>query len=74
VSFGRVDVDQARGFDLTARPMMDLYHVGSFVQTEHGVQGDVYIRDSQTIVIRNFSYDGRVRIQIHELSISCKSI
>ena len=60
VSFGRVDADEARGFDLPDRPILDMEYVGPFVDTEHSVAGDVYIRDSETLVIRDFSFDGRV--------------
>ncbi len=43
VSFGRVDLDEAREAPLINRPMLDLLYIGSFLQTEHGVNGDVYI-------------------------------
>lgn len=60
MSFGRVDADEARGFKLPDRPILDLQYAGPFVDTEHSVGGDVYIRDSETLVIRDFSFDGRV--------------
>ena len=60
MSFGRVDADEARGFKLTDRPLLDLQYVGPFEKAEHAVAGDVYIRDSETLVIRDFNFDGRV--------------
>ena len=60
VSFGRVDADEARGFELPDRPILDMLYVGPFVDSEHSVAGDVYIRDSETLVIKDFSFDGRV--------------
>ena len=60
VSFGRVDADEARGFELPDRPILDMFYAGPFVDSEHSVAGDVYIRDSETLVIKDFSFDGRV--------------
>ena len=62
VSFGRVDADEARGFELPDRPILDMVYVGPFVDSEHSVAGDVYIRDSETLVIKDFSFDGRVSL------------
>ena len=39
MSFGRVDADEARGFDLPDRPILDMDYVGPFVDTEHSVAG-----------------------------------
>ena len=34
--------------------------IGSFVELHHGVAGDVFALDEETIVIKNFVYDGQV--------------
>merc|ERR1712223_741183 len=33
--------------------------IGSFVELHHGVEGDVFALDEETIVIKNFVYDGQ---------------
>ena len=60
-SFGRVDLEAARnGEEATERPKR-LTEVGPLIQGEHGVQGRVYIQDEETLIIRDFNFDGRVR-------------
>ena len=58
VSFGRVDLEEASSSS-PAVPPPPLTYVGPFVETEHAVAGDVYVRDARTLVVRNFNYDGR---------------
>ena len=38
--------------------------VGSFVNIWHGIAGDVFALDDQTILIEDFTYDGQVEYQI----------
>ncbi len=35
-------------------------YVGSFIRTEHNVTGDVFIVDNNTLLLQDFSYDGKV--------------
>jgi len=58
VAFGRVDLDEARSEGLTPPPPP--VKVGPFLATEHGVAGTVFVQDDNTLLIRDFSYDGRV--------------
>ena len=66
-SFGRVDLEAARSpkskeqdEDVVQRPK-GLTRVGPLIQGEHGVQGEVFVQDEHTLVIRDFNFDGRVR-------------
>ena len=38
--------------------------VGSFVNIWHGIAGEVFALDDQTILIEDFTYDGQVEYQI----------
>lgn len=58
VSFGRVLVDHS-----LKSPAQPLKKVGSFIEPEHSVAGDLYIVDESTLEIRNFSYDGQVLLK-----------
>jgi len=63
VSFGRMDVDEkgpTKQFFLgQRRPKEAERYVGPFVETQHGIAGDVYIIDNSTLYIADFNYDGQ---------------
>lgn len=37
----------------------EIFRLGNFIQTEHAVNGEVFIQDRETFIIRDFNYDGR---------------
>ena len=53
-----------RFFDMLAQyvwtDIAGMKQIGSFVELHHGVAGDVFALDEETIVIKNFVYDGQV--------------
>ena len=49
----------------TSSDIAGMKQIGSFVELHHGVSGDVFALDEETIVIKNFVYDGQV-LQICE--------
>ena len=34
-------------------------YIGRFEAGQHGVRGDVYVKDPRTLLVKQFSYDGR---------------
>ena len=59
VSFGRMYPSENK-----RRPKELLLEIGPFVESEHAVAGNVFIKDNETLIIRDFSYDGTVRFEI----------
>ena len=44
----------------TRSDIAGMKQIGSFEELHHGVAGDVFALDEETIVIKNFVYDGQV--------------
>lgn len=57
VSFGRVYPKEDN-----SNPRESLIEIGPFIQTEHGISGNVFIQDNETLVIQDFNYDGTVMV------------
>ena len=38
--------------------------IGPLIETEHAISGTVFIQDNATLLIRDFNYDGTVRLDV----------
>ena len=68
VSFGRMYPSESK-----RRPRQLLLEIGPFVDAEHAVSGNVFIKDNETLIIRDFSYDGTVRISSMFIFLLCEN-